>query len=84
MTGFWILCASVNFFRSMPRYTLTMFPIFILFALLVETAFGPASSRPGHYCFSRCLPCYLRVVNGHSDIFGIKPQVGNCERLFSH
>jgi hypothetical protein len=34
MTGSWILCASVNFFRSMPRYTLTMFPIFILFALL--------------------------------------------------
>jgi hypothetical protein len=34
MTGSWILCASVNFFRSMPRYTLTMFPIFIRFALL--------------------------------------------------
>ena len=34
MTGSWILSASVNFFRSMPRYTLTMFPMFILFALL--------------------------------------------------
>ncbi len=33
MTGSWILSASVNFFRSMPRYTLTMFPMFILFAL---------------------------------------------------
>jgi hypothetical protein len=39
MTGFWILCASVNFFRSMPRYTLTMFPIFILFALLGRNRF---------------------------------------------
>ena len=39
MTGFWILCACVNFFRSMPRYTLTMFPIFILFALLGRNRF---------------------------------------------
>jgi hypothetical protein len=39
MTGSWILCASVNFFRSMPRYTLTMFPIFILFALLGRNRF---------------------------------------------
>jgi hypothetical protein len=39
MTGSWILCASVNFFRSMPRYTLTMFPIFILFALLSRNRF---------------------------------------------
>jgi hypothetical protein len=34
LTGSWMLSVSVNFFRSMPRYTLTMFPIFILFALL--------------------------------------------------
>jgi hypothetical protein len=39
MTGSWILAASVNFFRSMPRYTLTMFPIFILFALLGRNRF---------------------------------------------
>ena len=39
MTGFWILCTSVNFFRSTPRYTLTMFPIFILFALLGRNPF---------------------------------------------
>ena len=39
MAGSWILCASVNFFRSMPRYTLTMFPIFILFALLGRNRF---------------------------------------------
>ena len=39
MTGSWILCASVNFFRSMPRYTLMMFPIFILFALLGRNRF---------------------------------------------
>jgi len=40
MTGSWILSASVNFFRSMPRYTLTMFPIFILFALLGRNRFS--------------------------------------------
>src|SRR5262245_13209879 len=39
MTGSWILAASVSFFRSMPRYTLTMFPIFILFALLGRNRF---------------------------------------------
>ena len=39
MTGSWILSASVNFFRSMPRYTLTMFPMFILFALLGRSRF---------------------------------------------
>jgi len=39
MAGSWILSASVNFFRSMPRYTLTMFPIFILFALLGRNRF---------------------------------------------
>ena len=26
MTASWIFFASVNFFQSMPRYTLTMFP----------------------------------------------------------
>jgi len=39
MTGSWILSASVSFFRSMPRYTLTMFPIFILLALLGRNRF---------------------------------------------
>jgi hypothetical protein len=39
VTQSWILSASVNFFRSMPRYTLTMFPIFILFALLGRNRF---------------------------------------------
>ena len=39
MSGSWILSASVNFFRSMPRYTLTMFPMFILFALLGRNGF---------------------------------------------
>jgi len=39
MTGSWILFTSVSFFRSMPRYTLTMFPIFILFALLGRNRF---------------------------------------------
>lgn len=35
----WILFASVNYFRSIPRYTLTMFPIFILFGLLSQNRF---------------------------------------------
>jgi hypothetical protein len=39
ITGSWVLSASVTFFRSMPRYTLTMFPIFILFALLARNRF---------------------------------------------
>lgn len=39
ITGSWILSASVSFFRSMPRYALTMFPIFILFALLGKNRF---------------------------------------------
>jgi len=39
ITGSWILSASISFFRSMPRYALTMFPIFILFALLGRNRF---------------------------------------------
>jgi len=42
MTASWILYSSVNFFRSIPRYTLTMFPIFILFALLAKKPFWGA------------------------------------------
>lgn len=34
MTGNWLLFASVSFVLSVPRYTLTMFPIYILFAML--------------------------------------------------
>jgi Gpi18-like mannosyltransferase len=36
MTGNWLLFVSVSFVLSVPRYTLTMFPIFILFAMLAE------------------------------------------------
>ena len=36
MTANWLLFASVTFLQSMPRYTLTMFPIFILFGLAGE------------------------------------------------
>ena len=39
MNGNLILFASVNYFRSIPRYTLTMFPIFILFGLLSQNRF---------------------------------------------
>ena len=42
MTGNWILFASVNYFRSIPRYTLTMFPIFVLFGLLSRSRFWAA------------------------------------------
>jgi hypothetical protein len=34
MTGNWLIVVSVSFVLSVPRYTLTMFPIFILFAML--------------------------------------------------
>ena len=36
LTVNWLLFASVTFLQSMPRYTLTMFPIFILFGLATE------------------------------------------------
>ena len=39
MTGMWILFTSVNYLLSVPRYTLTMFPIFILFGLLSQNRF---------------------------------------------
>ncbi|MCM3902388.1 MAG: glycosyltransferase family 39 protein [Pyrinomonadaceae bacterium] len=36
MTGNWLLFTSVSFVASVPRYTLTMFPIFFLFAILAQ------------------------------------------------
>lgn len=36
MAGNWLLFVSVSFVLSVPRYTLTMFPIFILFAMLAS------------------------------------------------
>ncbi len=36
MTINWLLFTSVTFVLSVPRYTLTMFPIFILFAMLAS------------------------------------------------
>ena len=36
MTGNWLLFVCVSFVLSVPRYTLTMFPIYILFSLLAE------------------------------------------------
>jgi Dolichyl-phosphate-mannose-protein mannosyltransferase len=36
MTGNWLLVTSVSFVSSVPRYTLTMFPIFLLFAMLAR------------------------------------------------
>jgi Gpi18-like mannosyltransferase len=36
MTGNWLLFVSVSFVLSVPRYTLTMFPIYILFAMLAR------------------------------------------------
>lgn len=36
MAGNWLLFVSVSFVLSVPRYTLTMFPIFILFAILAS------------------------------------------------
>jgi hypothetical protein len=42
ITANWLLLASVTFIESMPRYALTMFPIFILFALLGKNRFWSA------------------------------------------
>jgi len=42
MSGCWLLFNSVNFLQSVPRYSLTMFPIFILFALLAKNRFWNA------------------------------------------
>lgn len=39
MTGSWLLFTSVTFLQGVPRYTLTMFPIFMLFALLARNRF---------------------------------------------
>lgn len=36
MAGNWLLITSVGFIISVPRYTIVMFPIFILFAKLAE------------------------------------------------
>ena len=36
MTGNWLLFVSVSFVLSVPRYTLAMFPIFILFGMLAR------------------------------------------------
>lgn len=39
ITVMWFLVTSVSFLQSMPRYTLMMFPIFILFSLLCRNRF---------------------------------------------
>jgi hypothetical protein len=36
ITGNWFLVVSASWLLSMPRYTLIMFPIFILFALVAH------------------------------------------------
>lgn len=36
MTGNWLLFTSTSFIMSVPRYTLTLFPIYILFAYAAE------------------------------------------------
>jgi hypothetical protein len=42
MTSSWLLFASVTFLQSVPRYALSMFPIFFLFALLAKNRFWSA------------------------------------------
>ncbi len=42
MTGNWLLFTSVTFIASAPRYTLALFPIFILFALAARNRFWNA------------------------------------------
>jgi hypothetical protein len=42
MTGNWVLIMSATFLSGTPRYTLLMFPIFMLFALLAANRFWNA------------------------------------------
>jgi Mannosyltransferase (PIG-V) len=42
MTGSWLLFYSVTFIESAPRYTVTLFPIFMLFALVAANRFWNA------------------------------------------
>lgn len=42
MTCNWLLFTSVTFVASVPRYTLTLFPVFILFAMLASSRFWNA------------------------------------------
>jgi len=39
ISGNWLILVCVSFIESMPRYALTMFPIFFLFAFLAENRF---------------------------------------------
>ena len=39
ITGNWLLVTCVSFIESAPRYALTLYPIFILFALLAKNRF---------------------------------------------
>ena len=39
ITGNWLLLVCVTFIESMPRYAITMFPIFFLFAFVSENRF---------------------------------------------
>ena len=55
MTGDWLLVTSVTFVESMPRYSLTMFPIFMLFAVfqkpfLERPDHGLVAALPGAFC----------------------------------
>lgn len=43
MTGNWLLFTSTQHILSVPRYTLVMFPLFILFARLAHTRLGYAA-----------------------------------------
>jgi hypothetical protein len=38
MAGNWLLFTSTSFLLSMPRYTLTLFPLMILMALVTRRA----------------------------------------------
>jgi hypothetical protein len=42
ITGNWLLATSVDFIVSMPRYSLAMFPMFMLFALVAKNRFWNA------------------------------------------
>ena len=67
MTGNLILFARVNYFRSIPRYTLTIFPSSYSSVCSVRIVFGPVFSQCGRFCSSPCSPFYLPAASGRSN-----------------
>ena len=67
ITVSWLIFASTTFMESMPRYTLTMFPIFILFGLLGENQFWRVAITVWSLLFSPSSPVCSLAAGGPSE-----------------